>query len=137
MQKVEDSMLELESQRFRITEYMTQTNQTNERHTSTLCYCFSCHSLMNLNWLVMAKLQKNLSMSISGITVPWNIIMKVCKKCSKHKQRCEELMKLERRKKCKDEVVEEEGVKLVGEAVHDVHDMDYDTMSFRAHCHAQ
>ena len=44
--------------------------------------------------------QKKRSMSISGTTVPWNIITKVCKRCFKHKQRCKELMKLERRKKC-------------------------------------
>ena len=77
MQKVEDSMSKLESQRFQITEDTKQTNQMNNRCTFTLCYCFLCHSLMNLNWLGMAKLQKKLSMSVSEVTVLWNIIMKV------------------------------------------------------------
>ena len=132
MRKVEgSSMSEPENRKFQITEYMTQTNQMNERHTFTLCYCFLYHSLMSHNWLGTAKLQKKLSMRVySSMEDHHDSLQKMLQAQSKV-QRINEARKEEEVPEDENEAVEEEGVKLAGEAeaaMNDVHDMDYDTI---------
>ena len=113
------SMLELESQRFQITEYMTQTNQTNERHTFTLCYCLTAEEAFNEHFRDHSSMEHH-----------HESLQKMLQAQAKVR-RINEARKEEEVPADKDEIVEEEGVKLVSEAeaaMHDVHDMDYDTI---------
>ena len=78
----------------------------------------------------MAKLQKKALKSILNITVPWKNISKLCKICFKNNQKCEELMKPEKKIRCHKDDAEDKGVKLVGKveaAMHDFNNMDSDT----------
>ena len=84
MQRVEDNMSDLENRKFLIIEYMIQTNLMSERHTSTHCCFFLCHSLMSHNWSVKVKQQKKPLMNILRIIAPWKSIMRVYKECFKH-----------------------------------------------------
>ena len=55
---------------------------------------------MSQNWSEMAKLQKKPLTNISNITILWKNIIKLCKRCFEHNQKCEELMKPERKMRC-------------------------------------
>ena len=138
MQMIEDNMSDLENLKFLITEYMIQINQMNDKHTFTdYCRCL-CYSLMSHNWWVTVKQQKKPSMSISQNALAWKIITRVSKNASS----TEKVKRINKARK-EDEVpeddnaaAEKEGIKLVGEAeeaMHNVHDMDCDTIGLSEH----
>ena len=125
------SMSELESQRFQITEYTTQTNQMNERYSLLLFFVpFTDESELVGDGQTAEEAFNEHFQDHSSMEHHHESLQKMLQAQAKV-QRINEVRKEEEVPADEDAAVEDEGIKIIGEAeaaMHDVHDMDYETI---------